>query len=137
MHAASVYPEPGSNSPKRCATLRPRLLSEGLTTRTSLSRISCHSSVVKVQRPKARRPAAQTSNDGASGAGCQTRRIGGSDPSQAPVKPTVESLRPPSEETPLDEQDEGRATEPAEQPKLDRARGTERPDQHDVEDDRQ
>ena len=26
-------------------------LSEGLTTRTSLSRISCHSSVVKVQRP--------------------------------------------------------------------------------------
>ena len=52
MHAASVYPEPGSNSPKRCATLRPRLLSEGLTTRTSLSRISCHSSVVKVQRPR-------------------------------------------------------------------------------------
>jgi len=32
--------------------LRPRLLSEGLTTRTSLSRISCHSSVVKVQRPR-------------------------------------------------------------------------------------
>ncbi len=52
MHAASVYPEPGSNSPKRCTTLRPRLLSEGLTTRTSLSRISCHSSVVKVQRPR-------------------------------------------------------------------------------------
>ena len=52
MHAASVYPEPGSNSPKRCTILRPRLLSEGLTTRTSLSRISCHSSVVKVQRPR-------------------------------------------------------------------------------------
>ena len=52
MHAASVYPEPGSNSPKRCTTLRSRLLSEGLTTRTSLSRISCHSSVVKVQRPR-------------------------------------------------------------------------------------
>ena len=52
MHAASVYPEPGSNSPKRCAVLRSRLLSEGLTTRTSLSRISCHSSVVKVQRPR-------------------------------------------------------------------------------------
>jgi hypothetical protein len=32
--------------------LRSRLLSEGLTTRTSLSRISCHSSVVKVQRPR-------------------------------------------------------------------------------------
>ena len=52
MHAASVYPEPGSNSPKRCTTLRSRLLSEGLTARTSLSRISCHSSVVKVQRPR-------------------------------------------------------------------------------------
>src|SRR5262245_53958495 len=50
MHAASVYPEPGSNSPKM-HDLTAVTCSEGLTARTSLSRISCHSSIVKVQRP--------------------------------------------------------------------------------------
>src|SRR3954451_25482546 len=49
MHAASVYPEPGSNSPKM-HDLAAVTCSEGLTARTSLSRISCHSSIVKVQR---------------------------------------------------------------------------------------
>src|SRR6185369_13503710 len=50
MHAASVNPEPGSNSPKM-HSLAAVTCSEGLTARTSLSRISCHSSIVKVQRP--------------------------------------------------------------------------------------
>src|SRR5262245_43648998 len=51
MHAASVYPEPGSNSPKM-HDLSAVTCSEGLTARTALSRISGHSSRVKVQRPR-------------------------------------------------------------------------------------
>ena len=78
MHAASVYPEPGSNSPKRCTTLRSRLLSEGLTTRTSLSRISCHSSVVKVQRPRRDGPRRRRRMMRLGGRGVKPRGAGGS-----------------------------------------------------------
>src|SRR5215213_6443760 len=50
MHAASVDPEPGSNSPKELHSLAAATSSEGLTTRTSVFVPDlCHSSVVKVQ----------------------------------------------------------------------------------------
>src|SRR5215213_9999930 len=85
MHAASVNPEPGSNSPK-IAQLALRLHSEGSTTRTSitdfLSLFSCQGAATG-----ARQSAARIANDGASPPWCQTRRpsdsvirVGGSDP---------------------------------------------------------
>src|SRR5436190_5297874 len=72
MHAASVNPEPGSNSPKIRAA-RAATSSEGLTTRTSitdfLSLFSCQGAA-----SGAGPAAAQTHNDGVSPPECQTRR---------------------------------------------------------------
>jgi len=51
MHAASVYPEPGSNSPTKnriFLSVDPFQV-KGFPARTY--RISCHSSIVKVPRP--------------------------------------------------------------------------------------
>jgi hypothetical protein len=49
MHAASVYPEPGSNSPKRTDLAAGTNL--GVRLPAHVYWISCHSSFVKVQRP--------------------------------------------------------------------------------------
>src|SRR5260221_9969867 len=61
MHAASVDPEPGSNSPKELHSLTAATSSEGLTARTFKLLDLCHSSVVKVQT-------ASGARDGAPGA---------------------------------------------------------------------
>src|SRR3954470_24199159 len=70
MHAASVNPEPGSNSPKICAACA-ATSSEGLTTRTSitdfLSLFSCQGAA-----SGAGHTAAQTHDDGALPPWCQT-----------------------------------------------------------------
>ena len=156
MHAASVYPEPGSNSPKRCTTLRSRLLSEGLTTRTSLSRISCHSSVVKVQRPRREGPRRRRRMMGLGGRGVKPGRAtrpgvrtvratsgeaargrmvgtlpGLSNGSDGPAAASDRQPTPPGSirEAGLDEQDEGGGAEPAQQRELDRAGRAERPDE--------
>src|SRR6476646_7855428 len=97
MHAASVYPEPGSNSPKEARPFG-RDLVRGSDRSHILTRISCHSSIVKVQLPS-------TSGDG---------RCTG------PKRQTTAA--PASDRARLDQQDESRRAEPAEERQLDARR---------------
>ena len=55
MHAASVYPEPGSNSPRKL-NLAIELNLKSLVQAHSCADCSYHSSIVKVQRPAEYRP---------------------------------------------------------------------------------
>jgi hypothetical protein len=84
MHAASVNPEPGSNSPKICAacaaTCHPRVRPLAHPSRIFLSLFSCQGAA-----SGARQTAAQTHHDGASPPWCQTRR---------PSGPAVRTRRP-------------------------------------------
>ena len=122
-------------------------LSEGLTARTSLSRISCHSSVVKVQRPGHDSPRRRRPMMGLCGRGVKptSARTGMADSvSRDPVRrhggectgrpaAVKRSARSPADRRQigprLDEQDEGRAAEPAQQRQLRRAGVAERADE--------
>src|SRR2546421_5766143 len=119
MHAASVDPEPGSNSPKM-HSLAAATSSEGLTARTSI--IFWISATLQLSRCS---PLRSTQ-----GVRRRTRSMG---PSMQAVKRARDRIATrlqdacaPSEDARLEEEDDRRAGEPRLQRELDGARRTER-----------
>jgi len=129
--------------------LRPWLLSEGLTTRTSLSRISCHSSVVKVQRPRRDGPRRRRRMMRPGGRGVKPRdraawpvgtadatpgeaaRANPMDPSEGCQTP-AEARRIGSDRAALHDDHERGATQPTQQGELCRAVHAKRADQDEI-----
>jgi hypothetical protein len=95
MHAASVYPEPGSNSPKRRTALRLRLSSKGLTTRTSFTGFPVTLHLLRCSVSGRTRAPAQSPNDEALPPRCQTSEPGtrGSGPPGRAAR--LRMVRPP------------------------------------------
>src|SRR5258706_8922477 len=126
MHAASVDPEPGSNSPKELHSLAAATSSEGLTARTFKLLDLCHSSVVKVQTASGARNGARRRRPsiGPEPGRVKRRRNGARSGPRSPLEGAV-----------FEEEEHRRAGDPSLERQLRRARRAHGPDQDDVEDD--
>ena len=149
MHAASVYPEPGSNSPKKMHDLAVATSIRGSDHSHILIRISCHSSVVKVQRPGRDSPRRRPPMMGLGGRGVKPDDPGRSEPRRPVCATSVEAARARMvgaargpvkragrrrvreclDRAGLDEQDEGGAAQPGQERELGRAGAAERADE--------